>query len=166
MSPLPRPKGHSRRLSDAMASGGAVLLALMLASSPGHAHHMKGLPHFGYKDMGWYPQIPSKETIRRVTDHLVIATTMPGDPRAGSQVNIHLYIKNLATKKPLDTPIHYQITRRKLFFLSETLRPRTELTPVLELYQIATLFERAGTYSLILQLPNDVQTVIPIEVSP
>jgi len=162
MSGFPGPKRHLRTLTG-VAVAAAVL---MLASQAAHAHHIKGLPHFGYKDMGWYPQIPSKETIRRAGDHLIIATTMPGDPKAGSQVNIHLYVKNLSTRKPLDTPIHYQLTRKKLFFLTESIRPRTELRPVLELYQIATRFPRGGRYSLTLQLPNDARAVIPIEVAP
>jgi hypothetical protein len=159
MSGFPR---HTRTLA-----GVACATAMLLIASPAaEAHHIKGLPHFGYKEMGWYPQVPSKETMRRVKDHLIIATTMPGDPKAGSQVNIHLYVKHLSTRKPLDTPIHYQITRRKFFFLSESIRPRSELKPVLELYQIATTFPRPGRYSLTLQLPNDARTVIPIEVAP
>ncbi|GEM_PF-3336424 len=158
MSPNLRPNGHS-----AMKM---LVLALVLASAPAQAHHMKGLPHFGYKEMGWYPQIPSKETMRRVKDHLIIATTMPGDPKAGKQVNIHLYIKDLVSKQPLSTPVHFSVSRKKLFFFTETVRPYTELKPVLELYQIATTFERSGDYSLTLYLPNQTETAIPIKVAP
>ncbi|MNK43994.1 hypothetical protein D3C87_627150 [compost metagenome] len=143
-----------------------IPLVLLLAASPTHAHHIKGLPHFGYKDMGWYPQIPSKETVRRVKDHLIIATTIPGDPKAGKQVNIHLYVKQISSKIPLDVPIHYSITRKKLVFFTESIRPRTELKPVLELYQIATTFQKGGSYSLTLHLPDQTETRIPIEVSP
>lgn len=144
----------------------ALLLLATAIASPAQAHHMKGLPHFGYKDMGWYPQIPSKETIRRVKDHLVIATTMPGDPKAGSQVNIHVYVKGIRSKKPLDAPIQYEITRKKLFFFEETVRPLSELKPILEVFQIATTFPRGGDYTLMLHLPDQAKTAIPIQVAP
>jgi hypothetical protein len=144
----------------------AIALGLALTGLPAQAHHMKGLPHFGYKDMGWYPQIPSKETIRRVKDLLIIATTMPGDPKAGAQVNIHLYVKELTANQPLSVPIHYSITRKTLFFFTESVRPRSELRPILELYQIATTFPKGGNYTLTLHLPNQALTTIPIKVTP
>lgn len=148
-----------------MRRGLAAMLLLVMAM-PAAAHHIKGLPHFGYKDMGWYPQIPSKETIRRLKHYLVVATTMPGDPKAGSQVNIHLYVKDLKASQPLHATIRYSLSRRRFFFFQDEVAPPTPVTPILELFQIDRIFEEGGHYTLTLLLPDHSSTTVPIEVHP
>lgn len=143
-----------------------LIVALLATAVPAQAHHMKGLPHFGYKDMGWYPQIPSKETIRKLGRYLVIATTMPGDPKAGTQVNMHIYVKDLKTDRSLDGAISVAVSRRKWYFLTETVAPSVSLRPIMEQFNFAHVFAAGGDHTVQVVLPDATTTGIPVKVAP
>ncbi|MCP3956695.1 MAG: 4Fe-4S binding protein [bacterium] len=102
-----------RRIGRAAVAGMAVLA---LAAAPAHAHHNKGLPHYGYYEN--YPQVPTEEYIDfvgRWEIGAVIFNFQGMDRRAAdtpNDVKIFLYLYDLEADQGYDGPLAVEIRRK------------------------------------------------------
>jgi len=78
---------------------------LFLIPSLIHAHHIRGLPHYGYSEN--YPQIPTYEEIRDVDDWSINFSFIKIFET--KKCDLAVYIKNLKTGKPFQGVVTFQV---------------------------------------------------------
>ncbi len=98
LNPLPSREGKFWKQT-------VIFLGVFLITTSAHAHHIRGLPHYGYSKN--YPQVPTYEESRVVDDweisfsYIKIFETKNCD--------LAIYLKNTKTGKPFDGVMSFKV---------------------------------------------------------
>ena len=93
-----------------------VAIAFFALANTAQAHHIRGLPHYGYTEN--YPQNPTREKVVKHKHYYIYVTTysFEGLQREKSDtpddVQFYIYIKNMKTGQPYTGRMEVEITRK------------------------------------------------------
>ncbi|HHO49791.1 MAG TPA: 4Fe-4S binding protein [Deltaproteobacteria bacterium] len=147
--------GHKLRWGVA-----ALAAALIAAGQPAHAHHNKGLPHYGYFDN--YPQVPTEEFIDEVGDWEVGAVffNFQGMQRRTSDtpndVRVFAYAYDLESERGYRGEATLHIDDASGQRLATFARLQTDQEGV---YVLRQELPSSGDYTLVFELEDDGGTV-------
>ncbi len=145
-----------RRIGSATVAGVAFFA---LAASPAHAHHNKGLPHYGYYEN--YPQVPTEEYVDFVGRWEIGATifNFQGLDRRSADtpndVKIFLYLYDLEADRGYAGPLAVEI-RRKGEVVSRFDRLQVDEEAV---YSTRETLPASGDYQLVAWVEGEARPV-------
>lgn len=133
-----------------------VFFLSMLISSPAHAHHILGIPHYAYDES--YPQAPVLKLVENVGHWEFQLTGYPGLPKPQSRTELRVYICDTLSKNPYTKPVKLFIRQQNLLWTDTIIYGPviSELTQ--NLYKFHPTYPIEGNYSVILEFPDDQGT--------
>ena len=158
---LRKPSSTSSRSSLPIVA----LLFAVLSSAATHAHHNKGLPHYGYFEN--YPQVPTQEYVY-IQDGWEIGATVFNfqgmerkDALAPNDVKIFLYIYDLTNDRGYEGPVTFTLHHDQQVVTTF----KRDKVDEENIYSTRETLPASGEYVLAAKVPGaDRELLLPFEV--
>jgi hypothetical protein len=125
---------------------------LMIGSVSADAHHIRGIPHYSYRDN--YPETPVYEIIDKVAHYEVVFTyySIPGQ----QALDLAVYIKDTVTLEPYTEPVVFRVFGRHED--PDESHPFTAYRNPTNVYKVGWVYEDDGDYHVRVTFTDSLKT--------
>ena len=117
-----------------------ILILLLLSSSIVESHHIRGIPHYSYRDN--YPETPVYELIEN-TGHYEVTFTYYKIP-ASTAFDLAVYVRDTVTDKPYTEPVEFLVFGKHED--PNDSHPFTAYRNQTNIYKVGWVYEEEGLY--------------------
>ncbi len=139
------------RIMQSLAMAGAV--SVLVASSAA-AHHIRGIPHYGYSE--YYPDTPIFTEERRVDNFKILFSyyEIPGQ----KAMDLAFHVKDLKTSKPYAGTLVLQVFKDNEDPAKS--HPYEAYRNPTNTYKVGWVYEQEGTYTVRVKIVRDGRGII------